>query len=113
VRQCARPGLALGYAGQRTHPPISTTPVAIATIRHHPLLAPHPSPSPPSATTAAHPPPPGPQVKKADQLNAIALVMASHNKGRVAEFFLGSCTSYVTHHAHRPVVVVPPAPKAA
>jgi nucleotide-binding universal stress UspA family protein len=39
--------------------------------------------------------------------------MASHNKGRVAEFFLGSCTSYVTHHAHRPVVVVPPAPKAA
>jgi hypothetical protein len=58
-------------------------------------------------------PPPSRQVKKADQLNAIALVMATHNKGRVAEFFLGSCTSYVTHHAHRPVVVVPPATKAA
>ena len=31
-------------------------------------------------------------VKKADALDAVALVMSSHNKGRVAEFFLGSCT---------------------
>lgn len=46
-------------------------------------------------------------VKKADALDAVALVMSTHNKGRVAEFFLGSCTQYVTHHAHRPVVVVP------
>jgi hypothetical protein len=32
------------------------------------------------------------QVKKADALDAVALVMSSQNKGRVAEFFLGSCT---------------------
>lgn len=45
--------------------------------------------------------------KKADELEAVAIVMASHNKGRMAEFFLGSVTNYCTHHSHRPVVIVP------
>lgn len=45
--------------------------------------------------------------KKADELDAVAIVMASHNKGRMAEFFLGSVTNYCTHHSHRPVVIVP------
>jgi nucleotide-binding universal stress UspA family protein len=45
--------------------------------------------------------------KKAEELDAAAIVMACHSKGRVAEFFLGSVTQYVTHHSKRPVVVVP------
>lgn len=45
--------------------------------------------------------------KKADELEAVAIVMASHNKGRMAEFFLGSVTNYCTHHSHRPVIIVP------
>lgn len=45
--------------------------------------------------------------KKADELDAVMVVMASHNKGRMAEFFLGSVTNYVTHHSKRPVVIVP------
>lgn len=45
--------------------------------------------------------------KKADELDAVAIVMASHSKGRMAEFFLGSVTQYCTHHSKRPVVIVP------
>lgn len=45
--------------------------------------------------------------KKADELDAVAIVMASHNKGRMAEFFLGSVCQYCTHHSKRPVVIVP------
>lgn len=45
--------------------------------------------------------------KKAEELDAICIVMASHNKGRMAEFFLGSVTQYCTHHSKRPVVIVP------
>jgi nucleotide-binding universal stress UspA family protein len=47
--------------------------------------------------------------KKADDLDAIGIVMASHNKGRMAEFFLGSVTQYCTHHAKRPIIIVPTA----
>jgi nucleotide-binding universal stress UspA family protein len=45
--------------------------------------------------------------KKAEELQAASLVMASHNKGRMVEFFLGSVTNYCTHHCKRPVTVVP------
>lgn len=38
-------------------------------------------------------------VKKADQLKAVALVLSSQNKSKVAEFFLGSVTAYCTHRA--------------
>mmetsp|Transcript_23579 Transcript_23579/g.80372 ORF Transcript_23579/g.80372 Transcript_23579/m.80372 type:complete len:90 (-) Transcript_23579:268-537(-) len=41
-------------------------------------------------------------------LDAAAVVMASHGKGRIKEFFLGSCTTYCTKHCKVPVVVVPP-----
>lgn len=45
--------------------------------------------------------------KKADELDAVAICMATHNKGRMAEFFLGSVTQYCTHHSKRPVIIVP------
>ncbi|KAF8056765.1 SECA2 [Scenedesmus sp. PABB004] len=45
--------------------------------------------------------------KKAEELDAAAIVMASHNKDRVAEFFLGSVSQYCTHHSKRPVVIAP------
>ncbi len=32
-----------------------------------------------------------------------------HNKGRLQELFLGSCTNAVLHHCTVPLVVVPPA----
>ena len=39
-------------------------------------------------------------------MNAAGIVLAKHNKGKVAEFFLGSVTNYCTHHAQAPVIVV-------
>eukprot|EP00878_Enallax_costatus_P017120 GHUV01017975.1.p1 GENE.GHUV01017975.1~~GHUV01017975.1.p1 ORF type:complete len:161 (+),score=47.40 GHUV01017975.1:79-561(+) len=45
--------------------------------------------------------------KKAEELDAVGIVMASHNKGRMAEFFLGSVTQYCTHHSKRPIIIVP------
>mmetsp|Transcript_38582 Transcript_38582/g.109113 ORF Transcript_38582/g.109113 Transcript_38582/m.109113 type:complete len:451 (+) Transcript_38582:278-1630(+) len=48
-------------------------------------------------------------VNKAEELDASLLVMASHGKGVVQEFLLGSLTSFVTHHANEvPVVVLHP-----
>jgi nucleotide-binding universal stress UspA family protein len=44
--------------------------------------------------------------RKAGDLGAAALVMASHTKSRVQEFFLGSVTAYCTHHSPAPVLVV-------
>ena len=49
-------------------------------------------------------------VKKAEQLRATALVLSSHNRGKVAEFFLGSVTAFCTHRSAVPVVVVPNRP---
>lgn len=34
--------------------------------------------------------------KRADQLNASAVVLAKHNKGAIKEFFVGSVTNYVS-----------------
>ena len=45
-------------------------------------------------------------VKLAEQLNAAALVLAKHDKGRLSEFLLGSVTRYVTHHCRQPVLVM-------
>ena len=42
---------------------------------------------------------------RADTLGAAAIVLSKHNKGKVAEFFLGSVTNYCTHHARHPIVV--------
>lgn len=44
--------------------------------------------------------------KRADQLNAAAIIIAKHNRGAIQEFFVGSVTSYLTHHSHTPVVVL-------
>ncbi|KAK9814802.1 hypothetical protein WJX72_011691 [[Myrmecia] bisecta] len=44
--------------------------------------------------------------KKVLELNAAAVIMASHNKSRLQEFFLGSVTNHVTNHCKRPVLVV-------
>ncbi|KAG2499538.1 hypothetical protein HYH03_002484 [Edaphochlamys debaryana] len=43
---------------------------------------------------------------KAEELRAAAILMGSHNKGPVAEFFLGSVSQYVSHHSKVPVVIV-------
>ena len=45
-------------------------------------------------------------VKLAEQLNAGALVLAKHDKGRLSEFLLGSVTAYVTRHCRQPVLVM-------
>ena len=44
--------------------------------------------------------------RKASDLNAAALVMASHTKSKLQEFFLGSVTNYCCHHCVCPVLVV-------
>lgn len=44
--------------------------------------------------------------KRAEQLGASAVIMAKHNKGRLQEFFVGSVTSYCTHHCNAPVLVM-------
>ena len=44
--------------------------------------------------------------KRAEQLQAAAVVMAKHNKGAIKEFFVGSVCNYCTHHAKVPVLVM-------
>lgn len=44
--------------------------------------------------------------KRAEQLNAAAVVMAKHNKGAMAEFFIGSVSNYCTHHSKAPVLIM-------
>lgn len=44
--------------------------------------------------------------KRADQINASAIVMAKHTKGAIKEFFLGSVSNYCTHHSIAPVLVL-------
>jgi nucleotide-binding universal stress UspA family protein len=47
--------------------------------------------------------------RKAQELGAAAVVMSTHNKGRLQELFLGSSTNVALHHCAVPLVVVPPA----
>jgi len=44
--------------------------------------------------------------RTADQLDAIAIVMARKSRTRLAEFFLGSVTNFCTHHSRQAVLVV-------
>ena len=44
--------------------------------------------------------------KRAEQLNAAAVVMARHNRGRLSEFFLGSVTSYCLHNLRAPLIIM-------
>ncbi|KAG2438368.1 hypothetical protein HYH02_010823 [Chlamydomonas schloesseri] len=44
--------------------------------------------------------------KRAEQLQAAAVVMAKHNKGAIKEFFVGSVCNYCTHHCKSPVLVM-------
>lgn len=44
--------------------------------------------------------------KHAEQLNAAVVVMAKHTRTAVKEFFVGSVTSYCTHHCKAPVLVM-------
>mmetsp|Transcript_40763 Transcript_40763/g.96942 ORF Transcript_40763/g.96942 Transcript_40763/m.96942 type:complete len:413 (-) Transcript_40763:143-1381(-) len=48
---------------------------------------------------------------KAEELDAAAVVMASHNKGPIREFLTGSITNFCIHHCAQPVVVLHNVPK--
>ena len=41
----------------------------------------------------------------AADLDAAAVIMASHGKGRVKEFFVGSVANYCLHRCKKPVVI--------
>ena len=43
--------------------------------------------------------------EKASILDADVIVMASHRKGRIQEFFVGSVTNYALHHSKVPLIV--------
>lgn len=45
-------------------------------------------------------------VRTADEVHAAAIVIASHSRTRLQEFYLGSTTNYITAHSQRPVLVV-------
>jgi nucleotide-binding universal stress UspA family protein len=45
---------------------------------------------------------------KADEIDAAAIVIGSDGQGAVKSALLGSVSAGVLHHAHRPVLVVPP-----
>jgi hypothetical protein len=44
--------------------------------------------------------------KRAEHLNAAAVVMARHNQGRLKELFLGSVTNYCLHNLRAPLVIM-------
>lgn len=44
--------------------------------------------------------------EKAEELKATLVVMGNHGKGKVAEFFRGSVSQYVSHHCKRPFLIV-------
>lgn len=44
--------------------------------------------------------------KKAHELKACAVVMASHSRTSLQQFFLGSVTDFLTRHCSLPVLVV-------
>jgi nucleotide-binding universal stress UspA family protein len=46
-------------------------------------------------------------IKYAVDHGAAMVVMASHSKKPITEFFLGSVTSYCAHHSKSPVVILP------
>lgn len=44
--------------------------------------------------------------QKAENLNAVAVVMAGRNRSRTGDFFLGSVTNFCTQHCKKPVLLV-------
>ena len=44
---------------------------------------------------------------EAEQAQAAMVVMVRHTKGAIQEFFLGSATSFCTHHSKVPILVLP------
>lgn len=44
--------------------------------------------------------------KRGEALGAAAVIMAKHQRGAIAEFFLGSVTKYCTHHCKQPLIVL-------
>lgn len=44
--------------------------------------------------------------QRAENLNAIAVVMAGRNRSRTGDFFLGSVTNFCTQHCKKPVLLV-------
>jgi nucleotide-binding universal stress UspA family protein len=50
---------------------------------------------------------PGPAVTKiAKDFNADLIIIGSHNRGSVGQFFLGSVSNYVLHNAGCPVLII-------
>ena len=43
--------------------------------------------------------------EKAVEVDAAAVIMASHGKGRLKEFFIGSVTNYCLHRCKKPVII--------
>lgn len=46
---------------------------------------------------------------KAEEIGAVLIVMARHNKGKLKELWVGSCTKALVQKASVPVVAVPSA----
>ena len=44
--------------------------------------------------------------EKADELRAVAIIMAAHNKGRLVRFIVGSTTKYCIRNGHVTVLVM-------
>lgn len=44
--------------------------------------------------------------KRASAINAAAIIIQSHNKGSLKEFFLGSVSKYASTHATQAVIVL-------
>jgi len=49
---------------------------------------------------------------QAEQLQAAAVVVASHSRGGLSELLMGSVANYLTHNCSRPVAVLHAAPKS-
>jgi nucleotide-binding universal stress UspA family protein len=52
-------------------------------------------------------------LRVADEIDASLIVMGSRGLGDMRTLFLGSVSHGVVHHAHRPVLVVPPGAEIA
>ncbi|WIA13620.1 hypothetical protein OEZ86_006880 [Tetradesmus obliquus] len=44
--------------------------------------------------------------RRAEGIDAVAVVMAKHSRGTIKEFFIGSVTNYACHHCKQPVLVL-------
>eukprot|EP00878_Enallax_costatus_P032108 GHUV01035209.1.p1 GENE.GHUV01035209.1~~GHUV01035209.1.p1 ORF type:complete len:149 (-),score=21.80 GHUV01035209.1:55-501(-) len=44
--------------------------------------------------------------RRAEQMEAVVVLMAKHSRGPIKEFFIGSVTNYAAHHCKQPVLVL-------